>query len=395
MVVSKYSSFYFTAVDPDYSIKGSRDPLGFQTLWQHQGRKLIPYLSTVSSNLQDFQIMCLAYHFYDNEPDTKFVKYFLRFEQLMAYVRLSADTNSGFNGVDKVRKKIRDASKLSISNLGADEILSNQRAYGIWGKYNRPFQEIGISKDSHFSEVFQRKIDSIPEKNELLKIVKKIRDNEKAELSISVLDVLKPLLIVTNEEKQFFSRLILEVTIPNPFQNQLLAYIKKTALPNEFNLYKFLEGFDSSLEPNSQIRKIVADIRATERILSPLNRILRYLQTKPHWTKQSIEEDKYISKCKVGVKYNFTEETDENKVKNAFIETMFKDNWNLVTDLVSRNSLVTDLRGGSAWLTINKDLVEIHHSEGGFIHNDYNPEIHYDNGYFIDTYLHLYRQINK
>ncbi|RYZ27079.1 MAG: hypothetical protein EOO10_13770, partial [Chitinophagaceae bacterium] len=97
--------FYFTRQDRDYAVKGSRDPLGFQVLWQHQARSLIPYLSTVSGNVRDFQIMCLAYYFYGREADTHFVPFFLRFEQLMAYARYE-EGGLGFNGVDRVRQKI-------------------------------------------------------------------------------------------------------------------------------------------------------------------------------------------------------------------------------------------------------------------------------------------------
>ncbi len=53
--------YFITEQDPNYSIKGSRDPLGFQVVWQAAGRKLIPNLSTVSGSIKDFQILCLAY----------------------------------------------------------------------------------------------------------------------------------------------------------------------------------------------------------------------------------------------------------------------------------------------------------------------------------------------
>ena len=120
--------YYFTEQDPDYAIKGSRDPLGLQVIWQKEAKKLIPYLSTVSGNLHDFQILCLAYFLYGKPADSDFPKFFLRFEQVMAYVRFSFFEDSGFNGINRVRKKIADSNKVSISNKTGDEILSNQRA---------------------------------------------------------------------------------------------------------------------------------------------------------------------------------------------------------------------------------------------------------------------------
>jgi len=53
--------YFITEKDQNYTIKGSKDPLGFQVIWQSAGRKLIPNLSTVSNNLIDFQILCLAH----------------------------------------------------------------------------------------------------------------------------------------------------------------------------------------------------------------------------------------------------------------------------------------------------------------------------------------------
>lgn len=43
--------YTFTAIDPDFKPKGSRDPLGFQPIWAEVGRKLIKDLSTVSGNI--------------------------------------------------------------------------------------------------------------------------------------------------------------------------------------------------------------------------------------------------------------------------------------------------------------------------------------------------------
>ena len=81
--------YFITEQDPDYTVKGSRDPLGFQVIWQEAGRKLIPFLSTVSNNIKDFQILCIGYALKKdmNIQDKDFEPFFIRFEQLMAYTR--------------------------------------------------------------------------------------------------------------------------------------------------------------------------------------------------------------------------------------------------------------------------------------------------------------------
>jgi hypothetical protein len=153
--------YFITNQDPNYSIKGSRDPLGFQVVWQAAGRKLIPFLSTVSGSIKDFQILCLAYALKKELKieDKQFEPFFLRFEQMMAYTRYKSYPKEGFNGVDKVRKMMSvNPVSVRISTAIADQLLSNQKAYGIWGKYNSPFTEMRLIEMPEYSNVYIPKV---------------------------------------------------------------------------------------------------------------------------------------------------------------------------------------------------------------------------------------------
>ena len=390
------ASFYFTKIDPDYTVKGSRDPLALQVLWQHQGKKLISYLSTVSSNIHDFQIFCLAHYFYEREADVKFAKFFMRFEQLMAYVRCDpAFSGLGFNGIEAARKRLAESSRISVSNTAEDNILSNQRAYGIWGKYARPFNDIGFVKKENFRDVFDSKINSIVEKEQIFKIVNKVLKNNQCIFNVTELAVCKQLLIITKKEVEFYTTNILMVNSSNPYQNILFDFVSKNKLPKEFNLYDFINAFSKSLSADNLILKnILKETIITEQLISPINQIFRYIQTKPIWNKSEILKDTYINQCKHAVNYLFTDDSEQNKIKNQLIQTLQKDNWNLMIDLIEKNKEVTDWRGGSPWMTIQKNLIEVHHAEGGFMNPGYDPNYYYTNGYFIDIYLSLYRQIN-
>jgi hypothetical protein len=392
-MITKYNSFYFTKEDPDYSIKGSRDPLGFQVLWQHQGRKLIPYISTVSTNLQDFQILCLAHYFYGKESHKKFASFFMRFEQLMAYVRIEVSENNGFNGIDRVRKKLKEKNKISVSNTKEDEILSNQRAYGIWGKYSRPFREIRFNEHKDFNDVFENKVKSIKDITSIQKIIKKISDSDKAEFKLEDLKPLEELLVVTQNERSFYDDTILKVHTPTPFQNRLLEFIQTATLPKDFQLYSFLNNFSESLHSNEQaLQEIVTEIEFTERILCPANTIFRYLQTEPIWDKAKLNSDTYIDQCKTEINYTF--HGDDGKIKNNLALTLRKSNWELIKDLEQLNKSTTDKRGGAPWLKVNSDMLEVFHSEGNYKDEKFNPEVNYNNGYFINNYVHLYNQIS-
>jgi hypothetical protein len=387
--------FYFTKLDPDYSVKGSRDPLGFQVLWQHQARKLLPYLSTVSGNIHDFQVMCLAYHLYGKQPDNRFVKFFLRFEQLMAYVRFSSG-EKGLNGINRVRAKVNSSDRLSISNSPNDEILSNQRAYGIWGKYNRPFQEIGFLTDSRFAHVFAAKVASLPDRTHFDRVFKQVLEKDSVRLHMDELSPLHPLLQLTREERAFYKDKILKVQTANPYQNQLFAYLYSTALPEVLELYPFLHTFKASPQAQSEdLQLIIQEIEGTERLLAPLNRAFRFLQTRPLWSRDDIESATYLQQCKETSLCIFMSTTEENKTKNELALSLQKDNWAMVEDLVKRNTEVSAWRGGAPWLTISSNVLEVHHSDGGFYHPEFNPLSDVDNYYFINTYINLFWQLNK
>ena len=393
-MVAKYSQFYFTKEDDDYSNKGSRDPLAFQVLWQHQGKKLIPFLSTVSVNLNDFQILCLAYYFYGKEPDNSFVRFFIRFEQLMAYVRFDPLNGGGFNGVDRIRKKLlENPNKVSISNTPGDEILSNQRAYGIWGKYNRPFNDIGFTTLPDFQNIFDEKVDNLKDLVAIRKIINNVLTKPESNFKLVDIQCMKALLEFTNKERVFYSDAILKVNANNTFQNELFQFVSAQSLPKDLELYNFLHLFAKSLNnKNDVLKTILEEIEFTEKILCPLNQIFRYIQTKPIWEKKEILEDPYINQCKNPVDYIFVGGNEHCKIKNQLAKLFYKNNWNLIEDLAIRNKEETEKRDGGPWITITKDIIDVHHADGGFPNPDFDPNRNYSNAYFIDTYFKLYRQ---
>ena len=48
--------FFITELDVNFRIKGPRYPLGFQSILQNLGRKVIRELSTVSGIIRDFKL---------------------------------------------------------------------------------------------------------------------------------------------------------------------------------------------------------------------------------------------------------------------------------------------------------------------------------------------------
>lgn len=377
--------YFLTQQDPNYTIKGSRDPLGFQVLWQAAGRKLIPHLSTVSGSIIDFQILSLAFYLKKefNISDDEFNSFFIKLEQLMAYSRFRLNEEAGFNGIDKVRKTLQSgASSVKISN--SEQILSNQRAYGIWGKYNRPFTDMQLKDDIEFDTIYKNKVGNNTEFLNQIKTLIKKGDTETASVSIEKLShftslISKPI----DKEKSLFINKILQ----DNCDNELLKIFTSNRELIELSGYELFEKISLSTN-NHKLKADIKHIINTEKVLSPLNRIFRLLQTQSFWSKEQIDKNENISKWRTNVDSSVLDST--TKELSTLLQ---KSNWELVSGLVKRNEEVSKLRNSAPWVRFTTNGIEVNHFEGAG-EWEYNPESEMDNSYFLYTYISLFKQLN-
>ena len=136
-----------TDLDPRAAVKGSRDPLGIQSIWTRFGRQVIGNLTNASNSVCDFTILILGCYFSEQVannagPGTELAT-FLKWEQLADYSRASINADWGFRGTERVRKFLDDPV-ITLSAETAHQILSSQKAYGIWGLYSVPGQASGL-----------------------------------------------------------------------------------------------------------------------------------------------------------------------------------------------------------------------------------------------------------
>jgi hypothetical protein len=383
-------NYYFTHPDPDYTIKGSRDPLGFQVIWQHQAKKLIPFLSTVSGNLRDFQVLSLAHFLYGN-VDSAFMPFFIRFEQLMAYARFQ-NGETQFNGTRKVAAVLNSGSStINLSTNNKDQILTNQRAYGIWGKYNRPFTEIRVLMQPDFRPIYESKIESLPNNSNFGRLMDKIRNKESIRLPIEELEAVNQVFEYTKEEIDFYRRNLLLVREPLRLQNKLHQFFQANDTLGDF--YPRLHAIRNYFPEDEELKNVIKEIEATEKILSPLSRIFRHIQSKPIWTKAEISDDQYIIQCRLEENFIFPLTSEHSKTKQELSLLFRQSNWDLILGLVERNRKVTNERGGAAWVSNRSEIVEVHYSDGAETNADYDPNVHIDNDYFFGTYTSLFNQI--
>ena len=64
--------------------------------------------------------------------------------------------------------------------------------------------------------------------------------------------------------------------------------------------------------------------------------------------------------------------------------------------LLAENEAVAKRRGGSPWMSLRDNLLEVHHQEGSARYNgDYQTGVHWDNSYFLGTYVGLFKQATE
>ncbi len=122
-------------------MKGSRDPLGVQSIWTRFGRHVVGNLTTVSTSVRDFTTLLLGYYFAEqlgvDAPGSELAT-FLKWEQLAAYARAHVNNDLAFRGTERVQKALSEGSRVSIADDQASQILANQKIYGLWGLYTVP-----------------------------------------------------------------------------------------------------------------------------------------------------------------------------------------------------------------------------------------------------------------
>lgn len=137
---------FLTAFDDTDTSDRSIDPLGLTPIWTGFARRFVSNLTTGTTSIHDAATVLLAGVLATDQPNGDgilTVKPFLRFEQLAAFTRVHFQVGQNVRGIRLVKKLL--TSKLRIDhNMG---ILSNQRAYGIWGSYTGPMAQSKLLDD--------------------------------------------------------------------------------------------------------------------------------------------------------------------------------------------------------------------------------------------------------
>lgn len=149
---------FLSLLDDRARPKGSRDPLGFEMVWSHFGRKVVGNLTTITSSLDNFATALAGFSWAHevsadvskSERHRHVRERFLMYEQLSAYLRgLGGD--KGIMGITRVMRRLEDCrNSTSEIVLGPEQqILSDQASYGLWGLYSTALRDTELVMGEH------------------------------------------------------------------------------------------------------------------------------------------------------------------------------------------------------------------------------------------------------
>ena len=138
---------FLTDLDSRAEVKGSRDPLGIQSIWTRFGRHVIGNLTNASNSVRDFTVLLLGPHFAARVAEVvgpgAELATFMKWEQLASYARGHINQDWIFRGTERTRANLQEG-RITLSAQPAFQTLSSQKLYGIWGLYSMPGRASGL-----------------------------------------------------------------------------------------------------------------------------------------------------------------------------------------------------------------------------------------------------------
>ena len=286
---------FLTALDERARIKGSRDPLGLQSIWVSFARHVVGNLTTVSGSVRDFTTHLLGVHFAHelNGSDSSELDVFLRWEQLAAYARVYVNKDgAGLRGVERVREHI-DGDEVRISSGRRWQILSDQKTYGLWGLYTGPSSESGIvatdplrPTDAGIVAIEEQYMPLLAKDSTTRKVVEFLRkDGKRLDLDADLLGVLAGVLSpkLRGGEKRFYDE---HLVCGGPRdrtggrQRLLAELVTRRGIPEELTTAE-LRGLAKDAhalgELGEQLASLLERIRRCDALIGPAGSLFGFL----------------------------------------------------------------------------------------------------------------------
>ena len=402
---------FLSLLDDRAKPKGSRDPLGFELIWSHFGRKVIGNLTTITSSLDNFAVAVLGFawanrlnQFIEEQERHKPIREtFLRYEQLTAYIRFYGNA-SDIMGITRVKQRLLDDKFRITLGLGSkQQILSDQASYGLWGLYSTAARDTQLvtGNDRVLTELGESLSAAIEKRlgdtaDTLLKLLQssKTLDREQLEKIAPVFkkaihhhDVQQPLLeaLMAGHDKSGLQQELWDVTKD--------IFKAKQRLPR--NIPEFIDRVLAK-KPSQLLTQSLNDIMEVERVLVAANNLFHYCRRK-----DGEKVDDILNTLSERYTYdylpaslpedNFSRRDRLQLILQAFQQKEIESALNEVLEL---NKEVMQQRSGAPWVEVesgNTFRVKVK-SEKAELRTQQALESDWDYDYFLGSYLTIAQQ---
>ncbi len=399
---------FLTLLDDRAKPKGSRDPLGFEMVWTHFGRRVIGNLTTITSSLGNFATALLGFkwcnelnaHYPEHDRYLKIQEAFLRYEQLAGYLRFLG-RDSEIMGITRVRKRLEDPNRAITFGLGAEQlILSDQASYGLWGLYSTALRDTGLVEGEErqltaqghaISEQIEKKLGQV-NREALLEIFTsnaRFGDDELepyARAFVRAIDA-KPV-------REALRDALLRGNPRHELQAELWDITQAVARSNIRNMS--LERFINEVRKRTKVDRLadcLTDIERVERLLVATNNVFHYCRRKDGETVSTI-----LQELKDRYRYDhLPRELDLSLVPRGealteILDALHQDDQPRVLECILQlNRAVMEQRGGAPWVEVEdgRTLRVKVPSETAELKNQAELENAWDYDYFIDSYMRV------
>jgi hypothetical protein len=395
---------FLSLLDDRAKPKGSRDPLGFELVWTHFGRKVVGNLTTITSSVENFTVALLGFYWThqvhgnaDKDSRERLIREtFLRYEQLAAYLRYQSGSKE-IMGITRVHKNMTSQTESLAISVKA-QILSNQASYGLWGLYSSALKDSGLAEGS------DRKLTA--EGMELAAtIAKDLNSNEfiqlfrvDGQLSRDERERLAPLFwqaIRNQEVRQKLTHILLRGHQNQNASVQGELFSVSVKLVSEG---KLTDGFAQNLNAvqsaaSADLQTYLDEIQRVERVLVAANNVFYYLLTQDHRPVSSIVEQlesqaydyDHLPKNLPGGM------TRRNSLCEINDNLRAGNHWGAVKAVIKLNADVMKARGGAPWVNCDSgDILNVKvKSETAVLRSQKALLGDWDYDYFLGSYFRI------
>ena len=394
---------FLSLLDDRAKPKGSRDPLGFELVWTHFGRKVVGNLTTITSSVENFTVALLGFYWAhqihgnaDKDSRERLIREtFLRYEQLAAYLRYQSGSKE-IMGITRVHKHMTDQAESLAISLKA-QILSNQASYGLWGLYSSALKDSGLVEGS------DRKLTA--EGMDLAAtIAQGLNANEfiqlfrvDGQLSRHECERLAPQFwhaIRKETVRQNLTHILLRGRHNQSasVQEGLFAATEKLVRAGKLT-GKFSQNLNQVQSVGSpELQKCLEEIQRVERVLVAANNVFYYLLTQDHRPVSSVVEQIESQ----AYDYEHLPETLPQGMTRRSSLCEINDNlrarnhWGAVSAVIKLNAEVMKARGGAPWVTYDGDILNVKvKSETAVLRSREALLDDWDYDYFLGSYFRI------